>query len=1339
MEKTIVNKEDLVKKKEEIFHIIGIGSSAGGLKALEEFFDHCPADTGFAFVIVQHLSPDHKSLMPELLSRHTTMSVKEAREGDEVAPNHVYLIPGVKNIQIKQGKLELTKRPPSNQINFSIDIFFNSLAVEQKERAIAIILSGTGSDGTKGAKAIKEIGGTVFVQSPETSGFDGMPKSAISQGLADYVLSPKEMGNELVEFVSHPNYAYPKPTNFSDNDESLMRILKIIKNHTGYDFSSYKKPTLFRRTAKRISITKSQTVENYIDYLHNNSNEKFLLTQEYLIGVTKFFRDQKAFEILKNEVIPKIVSNKSKEETIKIWTVACSTGEEAYSITILLEDYLQKNDLDIHYKIFATDLDDRGIEVATKGIYNQSIESEVPPEILSKYFVKKENKYQIHPSIRKNIIFSKHDILQNPPFSKMDLVSCRNMLIYMENNIQLQVLSSIHYALNLNGYLFLGSSENLGVLSKNFEEVNGKWKIYKNILSERITNINMDDIWKIEKEGNTRFHSQRSGISIEDKIAKSINKLLMDELCAVSVCIDENFEIIHASGKLKKYIQYPDEGYTNNLLKMLPDELNIPIGASIRKLSNSNDTIQKNIRLITDDKLKHIRLIICAFNIISIHSRSYLITIIEEFDREITDDDKIALKPNIISDDNQIMELKEALSETRENLQSTIEELETSNEEMQATNEELLASNEELQSTNEELQSLNEELHTVNAELQEKNIQLTELNSDVENLMKNINIGTIFLDRDFKIRKYTPSIHEHFQLRIEDIGRSISHFSGTLGGKDIIKFSKEVIRTLQPYKKEVKNTTDHWFMMQIFPYRSQQDSIKGVVINFIDIHELKSLVGEKEKLNGFLSHLNNSSPAFLYIYDVIHKKNLYSSSNIWETAGYTSEEIKEMKGGIIDIVVHPDDINAITEHHEKLKHIRDEEELQLEYRLVHKHNKEPVWILSTDKVHERDENGAVISILGVALVTTPTKKLVYQIQQNEERFKLAIKGTGSGLWEWSDTSNDNAWLSPELHRILGYTTNKIDPYFSSLVKLIHPDHIKKFKKDIQLHLKNEKPFKSEVQLKTYRDGYKWFRVNAQVKHDDTKVPKKLVGTILNINESKESERKMKDLNLELERFAYLASHDLKEPLRTVTSFTKLFKLEYNNVLDKNAMQYLDFIEKASARMITLTNDLLVYSQLDNKSLNFESININDLICKILEDLQQTIAENQAEIQVEKLPNIICDSLQVRQLFQNLISNSLKYKTKDTPRIEIGFTDRSSFIEFFVKDNGIGIPKKYQTKIFEVFKRLHSQSEYEGTGIGLANCKRIVDNHNGKIWVKSNQNKGSTFFFTIPKTKRNEKY
>ena len=1324
-----------LKIKKENFYIIGIGSSAGGLKALEEFFDHCPSNTGFAFVIIQHLSPDYKSLMPELLSRHTEMSVKEAKEGDTVTANHVYLIPGGKNIQIKDGKLELIKRPPHNQINFSIDIFFNSLAIEQKDKALAIILSGTGSDGAKGAKAIKEIGGTVFVQSPDSSGFDGMPKSVINQGLADYVLDPKEIAKEVIDFVSHPHYAIPAPLEgHLSNDESLFRILNIIKNHIGYDFHFYKKPTLLRRTAKRLNITKCKTIESYIDYLHDNPTEKLFLTQEFLIGVTKFFRDEKAFNIVKEQVIPGIVDNKNQDESIKIWVVACSSGEEAYSITILLEQYLRKVKRNNPYKVFATDLDERAIEKATKGIYNESIESEVSQEILNEYFIKKENKYQIHPSIRKNIVFSKHNILQNPPFNKMDFVSCRNMLIYMENNIQLKVLSNIHYSLNLNGYLFMGNSENLGILDKNFKEVSSKWKIYQNIQSERILNINRGNIWRVENDVHNRGKEKLKGNSLDDRVAKSINKLLMDEMNAVSICVDENYEIIHASGKLKKYVTYPEEGFSNNLLKITPDELNIPIATLVRKLIvGADDPIERKIKMVQQDELKVIRIIVSSFSVLSVGTRSFLITIIEESNRKIKEGEILDISSSMLSNSEQVLELKEALSETRETLQSTVEELETSNEEMQATNEELLASNEELQSTNEELQSLNEELHTVNAELQEKNEQLLELNSDIENLMKNINIGTIFLDRAFQIRKYTPAIGEHFQLRQEDIGRSITHFSGTMGGEDIVSYSKKVIETLTPFRKEVKNNNGDWFLMQIFPYRSQEDNIKGVVINFVDINNLRTAIDEKEKLNTFLSHLTNSNPAIIYIYDIINKVNTYSSANIWEVSGYSAEEIKELGDDLFEKIIHPDDLDKLLEHHENIKSLKNEKVLQLEYRVIHKKTKKVIWILSSDKVDSRDQYGNVKSILGISQIITQVKNMELKLKESEERFRLAITGTQSGMWEWSDLVKDQAWYSREFCKLIGYTKKDLKASYSEFVNLIHPDYIKIFRQGLDKHIKDSVPFNEEIKIKTKKNGYMWFMINAQMQYDqNSKSIKKIVGTLLDINEKKQSEFKMKQLNIELERFAYLASHDLKEPLRTVTSFTNLFKTEYEKEFDSNAHQYLDFIEKATLRMINLTDDLLIYSQLDDKSLNFQKVDVNTIINNVTDDLQTSIEQSKASITVGKLPVIVCDTIQLMQLFQNLISNSIKYRKNSPPIIEIACKTKPNEYEFSVKDNGIGIAKKHQTQVFEVFKRLHTQSQYSGTGIGLANCKRIVDNHNGKIWVNPNYSNGTMFVFTIPK-------
>lgn len=1317
------------------FPVIGIGSSAGGLNALEAFFDHCPSDTGCAFVVIQHLSPEYKSLMSDLLSRHTQMSVKEAIQEDEVKPNSVYLIPGDKNIIIEDGVLMLTERPPHNQMNFSIDIFFKSLAIEKREKAICIILSGTGSDGTKGAKSIKEVGGALFVQSPESAKFDGMPNSAISQGLADFILVPAEIPTELLEFMEYDNFSLDHSASEFANNELLGRILKMIKTYVGYDFLDYKKPTLFRRTAKRMNITKNKTVTDYINFLYEDPEEKFILAKEYLIGVTKFFRDQGAFDIIKEKIIPGIVNvNKIDQDPIKIWVVACSTGEEAYSIAMLIEEYCELMKIKRDYKIFATDINEKAIEFASKGIYKGNITSEVPSNFLDKYFTKKHDSYQINSHIRRNIIFSKHDILHNPPFNKMDLVCCRNMLIYMESEIQLKVLTSIHFALNREGFLFLGNSENIGLLDKNFEEINSKWKIYRNKRPGKIIALNSIDIWEM----NSRPKDARINVKskkVLDEMIKSINTSLMEDLGVVCVCIDENFDIIKASGKLKKYITIPEEGFTNNLIKMLPDELGIPLNTLIRKLDKQKEKkpLDRKVKVHEKDGYKELKLLVRELNLDKVYKKSYLVLFTEESDTVIKYTGEHHDKVPYLSKSAEVEELKEALTETRDNLRSTIEELEITNEEMQATNEELLASNEELQSTNEELQSLNEELHTVNAELQEKNTQLLESSSDVENLMKNVHVGTVFLDKNFNIRKFTPAIHQHFQLRVEDIGRPINHFSGTLGGHNLMQLSKQVIQTLQPYKQEVQNAEGIWFLMQILPYRNQDDMIRGVVINFINVHNAKVALKDTAQANEFLKHVIHANPGVIYIYDLLKKENIYASDNIAKIAGYTDVEIKQLGSQLMEILFYKEDLKAISKHHEKMKLLGDNEILQIEYRIVHKTTKRVIWLFSTDKVNKRNEKGEVISILGVAQQIHKLKELQHQLSVSESRLQLAIKSNKAALWEWSDFATDKAWWSKEFYQLVGYNSRSLRSSFSSFINIIHPEDVINFRKNLEEQVEGLDGIEQDIRIKTQEDGYRWFRVNAKAQKEINGEIKKIVGTLTDIHNKKQSENKMKALNVELERFAYLASHDLKEPLRTVTSFTGLFKEEYSNILDENAHTYLDFIEKASSRMITLTDDLLQYSQLDDKALNFEVVDLNLIVKEILEDLQKHIEDDKAEITFDELPQITCDAVQIRQLFQNLISNSLKYRKPDiAPVIWIGFEQKRKGYHFFVKDNGIGIKKEYHEKIFEVFKRLHSQEEYEGTGIGLANCKRIVNNHEGKMWIKSAQDKGATFYFSIAK-------
>lgn len=1316
------------------FFIVGIGSSAGGLKALEDFFSHCPSDTGFAFVIIQHLSPDYKSLMPELLARRTEMKVTEAKQGDFVKPNHVYLIPGKNNLELQNGKLEFTSRSPKSQINYSIDTFFYSLAKEQKEKAIAIILSGTGSDGTKGAKVIKETGGTIFVQNPKTSDFDGMPYSVINQGLADFILDPQDIAEELVGYVAHQNYLSP---HFQFNDEqALNEILKILKKQTGYDFFDYKKPTLLRRTAKRINITKCNNAENYINYLRENPEEKHLLTQEYLINVTKFFRDEKAFEILKKEVIPSIVESKLKEEIIKIWVVACATGEEAYSIAILFDQYLKSKNLENEFKIFATDLDEKAIEVATKGIFNTNIESEIPKEILDVYFKKTDNKYLIHPSIRKKIIFSKHDVLVNPPFNKVDLVTCRNMLIYLEPNIQGKVLSCLHYALNLNGYMFLGSSENIGYLEKNFDEISSKWKIYQNVLRSSASRINRTNTWRIEDDRLIKQTKNDNPRSLKDKINEHITQTILENLKAVSVCINENFEIIHAKGNLKKYMNYPEEGFSNNLLRILPDELNIPISTGVRKLVSSNEaSIQREVKYIHNNTFKHLLIITSPFSVGSFTSKCYLITITEVQERKVTEkEEREIMAQSEITNRDQVIELKEALNETRENLQTTIEELETSNEEMQATNEEILASNEELQSTNEELQSLNEELHTVNSELQEKNDQLIELNSDVENLMKNINVGTLFLDKRFNIRKFTPSIKPHFPLRLEDVGRSISHFKGALDGENLVKYAKKVIKTLLPHKQELLASDGKWYTMGIYPYRTEEDAIQGVVVNFTDVDTLKKTASQKEDLNSFLSHLMKYNPSIIYIYDLTKKENIYCSANIYELAGYSTDEISKLGNELFHKIIHPDDLDKVYIHHQKLGTLKVDEIAQIQYRLIHKKTGDNVWILSSDKLHETDLKGNVKTILGSASIITKTKETELKLQQSEERFRLAVNSNQSALWEWKDITTDQAWFSEELLELLGRSKNEMRPYFSTFLNAIHPEHLPNFEKTLEKHIESEESFEEEILVNTKNNSYNWFRINGLVKKSKSNQnTKKVTGTLVNINHKKNSEKKLRELNVELERFAYLASHDLKEPLKTISSFSKLLKEEYSNQLQGDGNQYLGFIEEATTRMLNLTNDLLNYSKLKNKSLQFTTVDLNNVLNEVKLNLHNSITQTNANIYSDLLPTIICNESQIKQLFQNLLSNSLKYiETNSKPNIVINYIENSTSHEIKITDNGIGIPRKHHSEIFEVFKRLHRTDEFEGTGIGLANCKRIVENHQGTIWVESEEGKGTTFYFKIPK-------
>ncbi len=872
---------------------VGIGASAGGLEALEQFFRNMPPDSGLSFVVVQHLSPDYKSLMVELLSKHTSMKVFRAEDGAKVLPNCIYLIPPKKNMTIFHGKLFLTEQDHQYIINLPIDIFFRSLAEDYADKSIGIILSGTGSDGTLGIRAIKGIGGMVMAQDDSSAKFDGMPKSAISTGLVDYILPAEKMPEELLKYVKHPlTLKGDEQPGTVSAENTLGKILSIIRNNTGVDFTYYKPNTIVRRLERRISINQISSYENYTAYLEQSPREVNILYKELLIGVTKFFRDTESFEILKQKVIPNIFLNKKKDEPIRVWSVGSSTGEEAYSLAILLKEYMEISGVNHDIKIFATDLDKESIEYGSLGFYPESIVADVSAERLKSYFLKKDKGYQIKESVRKMVIFATHNIIKDPPFSKIDLISCRNMLIYLKPVMQKKVLSLFHFSLTKNGYLFLGSSESLGDLSKNFTTINSKWKIYsykEGYTPDTLGDFLLPSVTRTKPMQQLGEFQIKSSIHTTD-ISDSIFNTIIEEFLPPSVIVDENFEIVHICKDVNKYIHLPSGKVTYDILSLVRKELSTAISIALHKaLKEDKEIIYNDFKLKESNEVHYINIKVKPFRD-RLRTKRLIFIFFEE--KKTVQNEPGTIDQQTIEYDSiqQIKDLELELKYTKENLQATIEELGTSNEELQATNEELISSNEELQSTNEELQSVNEELYTVNSEYQSKIEVLTQLNNDINNLLKNTNIGTVFLDRNLLIRKFTPAVTSAINILEMDIGRPIHHISHNTFYDKFLEDIENVLRTLIPKENEVKGKKNNWFLMRILPYRTIDNAIDGVVITFFDITERKNFEERIERKNNLLLSVLDNSPIANAILNK-EGKITYANHMAEKVLGLTIDEI----------------------------------------------------------------------------------------------------------------------------------------------------------------------------------------------------------------------------------------------------------------------------------------------------------------------------------------------------------------------------------------------------------------------------------------------------------------
>ncbi len=827
------------------FFVVGIGASAGGLRALEQFFEHLPNDTGAAYVVIQHLSPDFKSLMKELLERCTRMAIYRVTEGMELQPNSVYLIPPGKNLSLNNNQLHLLKQKERgrNELNFPIDIFLESLSRTMMERAIGIILSGTGSDGTNGLRTINQAGGFAMVQDPATAEFDGMPRTAIATGIVDRILAPPELAEVIDRLVRLPHLPAKDSLNSLNlfDPDSLQQIATIIDRHEQTDFSHYKTSTLSRRIHRRYLISGCPDLDQFIRLLETSAEERSMLRQDLLISVTQFFRDRPAWDFLANNIIPQLIAEAQPQEEIRCWVTACATGEEAYSLAMLLDEAVANSKKPIKFKIFATDIDRTALEKAAQGVYPRTIVNDLSPEQLEQYFALKDNSCQIVRRLREKILFTSHDLTKDVGFTRMNLISCRNILIYFQPQLQQQVLRNLHFSLLAKGVLFLGEAETLGYIEPEFQTLAQKAKIYQKKRDVKLNNP-AKNLEKISHQLPSYFPTKISSEAFLEPILDKTFTAFLAKHQAACFLVDRQHKLFHSFNNGIEVLKMPLGRTTTDITKLIVSDLQLPLITALHRAKKERSPISYlGIKVKHQDQSHNFKLEV-SYNESNKLADDFFSIIIQE--------DEIPRQASASGErfeveleaSQRIVELEYELQQTRVNLQSVIEELETTNEEQQATNEELTAANEELQSTNEELHSVNEELYTVNTEYQLKIEELTELNNDVDNLLRSTDIGVVFLDRDLKIRKFTPAATVAINLLGADINRPLEHITHNLDCQDMMQLLQGVIRSQRVVDREVKLVkNDFHLLMRVNPYLLENGQLDGVVISFIDINELKTI------------------------------------------------------------------------------------------------------------------------------------------------------------------------------------------------------------------------------------------------------------------------------------------------------------------------------------------------------------------------------------------------------------------------------------------------------------------------------------------------------------------
>ena len=1403
------------------FPIVGVGASAGGLEAFTELLKHLPVDTGMGFVLVQHLDPVHESALTQILARATRMPVLEVTNELRVEPNHVYVIPPNTNLGIAAGVLKLQPRSKARTPTRSIDFFLESLAADQHERAVGVILSGTATDGTLGLEALKAEGGITFAQD-DSAKYDSMPRSAVAAGCVDFVLSPEAIAEELARLATHPYVAGPAlqppssrpesgpvdgkkhqkdgsalPSGGSgeadtgaerarskaeqttgdpqaDNNAGFKRVLSLLRNHCGVDFTLYKSSTIQRRIARRMLLCRQETLAGYAEHLRGNTKELDTLFSDVLISVTSFFRNPDAFEVLQHEIFPKLLAQ-SDDEPLRVWVLGCSTGQEAYSIAMAFLEAAEKLPQGRKLQVFATDLNEAVLEKARLGLYAKTLAADLSPERLRRFFVEEGGGYRVTKSLREMVVFARQNIISDPPFSRIDIITCRNLLIYLEPSLQKKIFPLFHYALKPHGFLWLGGSESIGGFTELFEPLDRKQKLYRKKAASM-----PPFLLTLGTPGGQRTASSRpsrpavalpataetqGGNTAGDQSAqREADRVMVSRYAPPGVLINADRQVLQFRGATGAYLEAPSGAATFDVLKMAREGLMLPLRAAINEAAKENKAVRRNdVRIEHQGTIRYTNLQVIPLK--NLREPCFLILFDEADETSRVDAvlaERTVAKQAVVADDpsedrRRIGELENDLNETREYLQSIQESHESSNEELQAASEEVQSANEELQSLNEELttskeelESSNEELTTVNDEMTHRNAELSVLGNDLLNLQNSARLVMVLLGRDLTVRRFSAQAAKHFNLVVADIGRPIGHVRHRLELPDLEALITEVIDSVLPEERELQDKDGRWFSLSVRPYVTFDKRVDGAVLVLVDIDHLKRSEQALLLSEGRYRAMFAATSVGVTESDPASGRLLRVNDRFAEMLGYDAAEVV---GKTFIELTHGDERQGNWNDFARLVQGRTTN-YEIETRLLCK-NGNAVWVLVTANM-VRDAAGQALHAVAITLDISERKRAEEATRESERHFREMVDALPAAIYT-TDADGRLTHFNPAAAELAGRTPVLGSDQWCVSCKTFTPDGtpVPQAQSAMAIALREDRPIHGAEAMLQRPDGSRvWVRAHPTPVHD---AQGRLVGGInmlLDITESRRAEEALREADRRKDEFLAMLAHELRNPLAPIRNALQILRdaptrgINGNGdndtgserrVAGRTTEPALQMMERQVAQMVRLVDDLLDVSRvsLGKIELRLERVSLAAVMHQV-EQAARSGFESRGVALTLALPEqpvvLNADPTRLVQIIGNLVNNACKFTQRDG-RVELAASlDGAATIVIRVRDNGIGIAAADLPRVFQLFTQVDSSMGRAagGLGIGLALVKDLVALHGGTVAVHSDGvGQGSEFEVRLP--------